>query len=207
MIGLCVMVLVTVLVLLVRHVDGRRGDAEAVVDEVAWGRSEALTASRTRDASGLEPRPDAFRVYAVLTGDADDENACDAFEDFGLDADDDDFAFDDDAPGSRSRARCRHEDGDTSEEPWGHDADAFDSTCSASDPFEDHAPAWHDDLHDDLHDDGHCINPATGLPMIGDGIGGIDVGGNPYGFRHSDPFEHHTPIGHDHFGGIHSHWD
>ena len=30
MIGLCVMVLVTVLVLLVRPVDGRRGDAEAV---------------------------------------------------------------------------------------------------------------------------------------------------------------------------------
>lgn len=26
------------------------------------------------------------------------------------------------------------------------------------------------------------INPATGLPMLGDGIGGIDVVGNPYGF-------------------------
>lgn len=26
------------------------------------------------------------------------------------------------------------------------------------------------------------INPATGLPMVNDGIGGIDVGGNPYGY-------------------------
>lgn len=25
------------------------------------------------------------------------------------------------------------------------------------------------------------INPATALPMIGEGCGGIDVGGNPYG--------------------------
>ncbi|MFZ2974631.1 MAG: hypothetical protein WA049_18525 [Ferribacterium limneticum] len=25
------------------------------------------------------------------------------------------------------------------------------------------------------------INPATGLPMIGDDCGGIDVAGNPYG--------------------------
>jgi hypothetical protein len=25
------------------------------------------------------------------------------------------------------------------------------------------------------------INPATGLPMIGDGCGGVDVAGNPYG--------------------------
>jgi len=27
----------------------------------------------------------------------------------------------------------------------------------------------------------HHINPATGLPMTGDGIGGVDVGGSPYG--------------------------
>jgi hypothetical protein len=26
------------------------------------------------------------------------------------------------------------------------------------------------------------INPASGLPMIGDGIGGVDVCGTPYGF-------------------------
>jgi hypothetical protein len=27
----------------------------------------------------------------------------------------------------------------------------------------------------------HHINPTTGLPMTSDDIGGIDVGGNPYG--------------------------
>lgn len=27
----------------------------------------------------------------------------------------------------------------------------------------------------------HPINPATGLPMNGDGMGGVDVGGSPYG--------------------------
>lgn len=27
----------------------------------------------------------------------------------------------------------------------------------------------------------HPINPATGLPMIGDDDYGVDVGGNPYG--------------------------
>ena len=36
------------------------------------------------------------------------------------------------------------------------------------------------------HEDCGCasmsdINPATGLPMGGDGIGGFDVGGSPYG--------------------------
>lgn len=25
------------------------------------------------------------------------------------------------------------------------------------------------------------INPATGLPMVGDVVGGLDVAGNPYG--------------------------
>jgi len=25
------------------------------------------------------------------------------------------------------------------------------------------------------------INPATGLPMLGDSIGGVDVGGSPFG--------------------------
>lgn len=37
------------------------------------------------------------------------------------------------------------------------------------------------------------INPATGLPMIGDTTTGFDVGGNPYGMNwHS----------HDHFSGM-----
>jgi len=31
-----------------------------------------------------------------------------------------------------------------------------------------------------------CINPATGLPMIGDSCGGLDVMGNPYGSDLSD---------------------
>lgn len=30
---------------------------------------------------------------------------------------------------------------------------------------------------------GMAINPATGLPMV-DGIGGVDVAGNPYGVAH-----------------------
>jgi len=25
------------------------------------------------------------------------------------------------------------------------------------------------------------VNPATGLPMLGDSMGGVDVGGSPYG--------------------------
>lgn len=29
--------------------------------------------------------------------------------------------------------------------------------------------------------DSPTINPATGLPMLGEDIGGLDVGGNPYG--------------------------
>lgn len=27
------------------------------------------------------------------------------------------------------------------------------------------------------------INPATGLPMVSEGVSGIDVGGNTYGFQ------------------------
>lgn len=40
--------------------------------------------------------------------------------------------------------------------------------------------AWQEnaDCHDDS--DEHCINPATGLPMIG-GMGGVDTSGNPFG--------------------------
>jgi hypothetical protein len=30
-------------------------------------------------------------------------------------------------------------------------------------------------------DGGSCINPATGLPMISGDLGGVDVGGSPYG--------------------------
>ncbi len=32
------------------------------------------------------------------------------------------------------------------------------------------------------------INPATGMPMMGDGIGGVDVGGSPFGMDvHASP--------------------
>ncbi|MGK6325433.1 hypothetical protein ACMGDM_20380 [Sphingomonas sp. DT-51] len=32
------------------------------------------------------------------------------------------------------------------------------------------------------HSDDHTrINPATGLPMMGNNIGGVDVGGSPFG--------------------------
>jgi|SRR5690554_2281563 len=34
--------------------------------------------------------------------------------------------------------------------------------------------------------DDFSINPASGLPMLDGGIGGLDVGGNPYGFDLSD---------------------
>ncbi|KXS53416.1 MAG: hypothetical protein AWU57_2199 [Marinobacter sp. T13-3] len=39
-------------------------------------------------------------------------------------------------------------------------------------------PMFYEDRHQSTVFD---INPATGLPMLNDGIGGIDVGGNPYG--------------------------
>lgn len=40
-----------------------------------------------------------------------------------------------------------------------------------------------------------CINPATGLPMISDSEAGIDVGGNPYGFRTHDLHSHNDCFG------------
>ena len=42
-------------------------------------------------------------------------------------------------------------------------------------------------------DTGPTFNPATGLPMIGDGIGGIDVGGSPFGM---DVHQHLPEQGH-----------
>jgi len=36
----------------------------------------------------------------------------------------------------------------------------------------------------------HQINPATGLPMIDDGFGGVDVGGSPWGM---DTHAYHNP--------------
>jgi hypothetical protein len=60
-------------------------------------------------------------------------------------------------------------------------------------------------------DEGPRINPATGLPMVTPGIGGVDVGGNPFGLnldrrddhhaRHSHHDHHHR---HDHHHHHHS---
>lgn len=67
--------------------------------------------------------------------------------------------------------------------------------------------------HDQHFASGASINPATGLPMMGD-IGGVDVMGNPYGtdlndtFHHdsfqSDPFEHTS--GWDHHNSFDDPW-
>jgi len=47
-------------------------------------------------------------------------------------------------------------------------------------------------------DEGVSINPATGLPRTGAGLGGIDVGGNPFG-QNLDPLDdHHAHHSHDH---------
>ena len=45
------------------------------------------------------------------------------------------------------------------------------------------------------------INPATSLPMLGDGMGGVDIGGSPFGLDiHASP----TDFG----GGFNSNpWD
>lgn len=49
--------------------------------------------------------------------------------------------------------------------------------------------------------DMHPINPATGLPMTTDDIGGVDVGGNPYGTGgYEHPWSSPNPCGG--FGGF-----
>lgn len=61
-------------------------------------------------------------------------------------------------------------------------------------------------------DEGISINPATGLPMTTPGVGGVDVGGNPFGYdrhrwddhhSHQAHYDHH----HDSFGSIGSGFD
>ncbi len=47
-------------------------------------------------------------------------------------------------------------------------------------------------------DEGVSMNPATGLPMTGPGIGGVDVGGNPFGQNLDRWDDHHPHRGHDH---------
>lgn len=50
-----------------------------------------------------------------------------------------------------------------------------------------HVFGWFSSANDDDLPDTNCllspdINPATGLPMLDEGLGGVDVGGSPFGF-------------------------
>ncbi|WP_073977014.1 hypothetical protein [Erythrobacter donghaensis] len=54
-------------------------------------------------------------------------------------------------------------------------------------------------------DEGPRINPATGLPMITPGIGGVDVGGNPFGVNLDRRDDHHTHHSHSHSHHDHHH--
>jgi hypothetical protein len=63
--------------------------------------------------------------------------------------------------------------------------DAFASESLSDDGFSS-ISSWSDD--DGFEFSNSCINPATGLPMIGDSCGGVDVMGNPYGDDLSDSF-------------------
>jgi hypothetical protein len=47
-------------------------------------------------------------------------------------------------------------------------------------------------------DEGVSINPATGLPMNGPGLIGVDVGGNPFGQDLNRWDDHHPHHSHDH---------
>lgn len=70
------------------------------------------------------------------------------------------------------------------DEIWDSDVDfdychpLRDSDAVSYGSYEDDAMLY-EDRHQSMAFD---INPATGLPMVNDGIGGIDVGGNPYGY-------------------------
>ena len=83
--------------------------------------------------------------------------------------------------------------------------DRHDALAGPFDDFSSVRGGWPSDAMTDSH---HiCVNPATGLPMISDNEAGVDVGGNPYGFRNDDLFSHHDSFGsgfdndsHDHFG-------
>jgi hypothetical protein len=65
---------------------------------------------------------------------------------------------------------------------WQSICNWFDSTHSTSDP-----------IGTTTDDHFTHINPATGLPMAGDGFGGVDVGGSPFGTDiHHDTFTHNS---------------
>ncbi len=65
------------------------------------------------------------------------------------------------------------------------------SGISSDNPFSNNDSNFFDDYAVTSMDssiDDHAINPANGLPMV-NGMGGIDIAGNPYGtdFSHDDP--------------------
>jgi hypothetical protein len=65
---------------------------------------------------------------------------------------------------------------------WQSICNWFDSTQSTCDP-----------IGTTTDDHFTHINPATGLPMAGDGCCGIDVGGSPFGTDiHHDTFTHNS---------------
>jgi len=57
------------------------------------------------------------------------------------------------------------------------ETERFNNDRIAPDLIFSHLTIWNDDRHLNRHH----INPATGLPMIDDGVSGFDVAGNPYG--------------------------
>jgi len=83
------------------------------------------------------------------------------------------------------------------DENWDSEVD-FDYGHPLRDSDEVSYGSFEDDtmLYEDRHQStAFDINPATGLPMVNDGIGGIDVGGNPYGYdlnSHDDIFSYST---------------
>ncbi|WP_252177182.1 hypothetical protein [Endozoicomonas sp. 4G] len=74
----------------------------------------------------------------------------------------------------------------------GFDDDSFTHNSldpSSSSLFEDDNAVDYSSMHsfnDDVFSSSPPINPATGLPMMDDSIGGIDVGGSPYGTNMND---------------------
>jgi hypothetical protein len=55
--------------------------------------------------------------------------------------------------------------------------DVSNNSETGFEPESDELDFWDTDAFSNYH----SINPASGLPMMGDGIGGFDVGGNTYG--------------------------
>jgi hypothetical protein len=54
-------------------------------------------------------------------------------------------------------------------------------------------------------DEGPRINPATGLPMVTPGVGGVDVAGNPFGLNLDRRDDHHAHLSHHDLHPRHDH--